>query len=96
MTLSISKAGIPGENLLIALEPEAASIYCQYLPTKKLNGADEGFTMAEVGTKYMIVDLGGEYLHMYYYITWQTDTDYTWYFKRVASDFLESRCMFGK
>lgn len=58
---SISKAGIPGDNLLIALEPEAASIYCQYLPTEKLNGADEGFTMSEVGTKYMIVDLGGEY-----------------------------------
>ncbi|XP_071146597.1 heat shock 70 kDa protein 12A-like [Mytilus edulis] len=59
MRKSAEKAGIPGENLLIALEPEAASIYCQYLPTEKLNGADEGFTMSEVGTKYMIIDLGG-------------------------------------
>ncbi|CAG2191386.1 unnamed protein product [Mytilus edulis] len=59
MRKSAEKAGIPGKHLLIALEPEAASIYCQYLPTEKLNGADEGFTMADVGTKYMIVDLGG-------------------------------------
>ncbi|XP_063409591.1 heat shock 70 kDa protein 12B-like [Mytilus trossulus] len=59
MRKSAEKAGIPGDNLLIALEPEAASIYCQYLPTEKLNGAEEGFTMAEVGKKYMIVDLGG-------------------------------------
>ncbi|XP_052083291.1 heat shock 70 kDa protein 12B-like isoform X3 [Mytilus californianus] len=59
MRKSAEKAGIPGENLLIALEPEAASIYCQYLPTEKLNGAEEGFTMSEVGTKYMIIDLGG-------------------------------------
>ncbi|XP_071146599.1 heat shock 70 kDa protein 12B-like [Mytilus edulis] len=59
MRKSAEKAGIPGKKLLIALEPEAASIYCQYLPTEKLNGAGEGFTMAEVGTKYMIIDLGG-------------------------------------
>ncbi|CAC5385494.1 unnamed protein product [Mytilus coruscus] len=59
MRKSAEKAGIPRTNLLIALEPEAASIYCQYLPTEKLNGAEEGFTMSEVGTKYMIIDLGG-------------------------------------
>ncbi|XP_052083292.1 heat shock 70 kDa protein 12B-like isoform X4 [Mytilus californianus] len=59
MRKSAEKAGIPGKNLLIALEPEAASIYCQYLPTEKLNGAEEGFTMSEVGTKYMIIDVGG-------------------------------------
>ncbi|CAG2199385.1 unnamed protein product [Mytilus edulis] len=59
MRKSAEKAGIPGENLLITLEPEAASIYCQYLPTEKLNSAEEGFTMSEVGTKYMIIDLGG-------------------------------------
>lgn len=44
----------------IALEPEAASIHSQYLPTKKLIGAEkQGFTMTEPGTKYMVVDLGG-------------------------------------
>ncbi|CAG2218764.1 unnamed protein product [Mytilus edulis] len=33
------------DHLLISLEPEAASIYCQYLPTEKLSGAESGFTM---------------------------------------------------
>ncbi|CAG2239362.1 unnamed protein product [Mytilus edulis] len=45
--------------LLISLEPEAASIYCQYLPTEKLSGSGTGFAMSEVGTKYMVADLGG-------------------------------------
>ena len=47
--------------MLIALEPEAASIYCQYLPTKKLKGAERGFSMSEEGTQYMVVDNGGNY-----------------------------------
>ncbi|CAC5380207.1 unnamed protein product [Mytilus coruscus] len=51
------QAGVPENKLFIALEPEAASIFCQYLPTEKLNGAD--FKMAKPGTKYMVVDLGG-------------------------------------
>jgi len=52
--------------LLIALEPEAASIYCQYLPTKKLKGAERGFSMAEEGTQYMVVDNGGIYIDVIY------------------------------
>ncbi|VDI54468.1 Hypothetical predicted protein [Mytilus galloprovincialis] len=59
MRKSAEKAGIQKDNLLISLEPEAASIYCQHLPTEKLSGAESGFTMSNVGTKYMIVDLGG-------------------------------------
>lgn len=59
MRESAEKAGIPKDTLLLALEPEAASIYCQYLPTEKLTGIEPGFTMSEPGTKYMIVDLGG-------------------------------------
>ncbi|CAG2232442.1 unnamed protein product [Mytilus edulis] len=60
MRNSAEKAGIPENNLKIALEPEAASIHSQYLPTKKLIGAEkQGFTMTEPGTKYMVVDLGG-------------------------------------
>lgn len=55
------QAGILKDHLLISLEPEAASIYCQYLPTEKLCGAESGFTMSKVGSKYMIVDLGGIY-----------------------------------
>ncbi|VDI16585.1 Hypothetical predicted protein, partial [Mytilus galloprovincialis] len=59
MRKSAEKAGILKDHLLISLEPEAASIYCQYLPTEKLCGAESGFTMSKVGAKYMIVDLGG-------------------------------------
>ena len=44
---------------MLALEPEAASIYCQHLPIHKLHGSSRGFVMSEVGTKYMVVDLGG-------------------------------------
>ncbi|VDI59190.1 Hypothetical predicted protein [Mytilus galloprovincialis] len=59
MRKAANKAGIPDKNLFIALEPEAASIYCQYLPTEKLHGAETGFHMSSAGTRYMIVDLGG-------------------------------------
>ncbi|XP_076100918.1 heat shock 70 kDa protein 12A-like [Mytilus galloprovincialis] len=59
MRKSAEKAGIEDSNLFIALEPEAASIHCQYLPTGKLKGATEGLTMTETGQKYMVVDLGG-------------------------------------
>ena len=62
-----SQAGINHDQLCIALEPEAASIHCQYLPTEKLQGASEGFTMAETGQKYMVIDLGGTvYIRMIY------------------------------
>ncbi|XP_052084803.1 heat shock 70 kDa protein 12A-like isoform X1 [Mytilus californianus] len=52
-------AGIPTDNLILALEPETASIFCQYLSTEKLKGSQSGFTMPSEGTEYMVVDLGG-------------------------------------
>ncbi|CAG2238267.1 unnamed protein product [Mytilus edulis] len=52
-------AGIPKDNLFLALEPETASIFCQYLSTEKLKGSEPGFTMTSEGTEYMVVDLGG-------------------------------------
>lgn len=54
------QAGIPKDQLILSLEPEAASIYCQYLPTTKLAGS-EGFVMSKIGTTYMVVDLGGTF-----------------------------------
>jgi hypothetical protein len=48
------------------LEPEAASIYCQYLTTEKLKGAERGFSMSEEGTQYMVVDNGGKYIDIIY------------------------------
>ncbi|XP_052280102.1 heat shock 70 kDa protein 12A-like [Dreissena polymorpha] len=54
------KADIAGSQLTIALEPEAASLYCQYLPTEKIHGtAGLTFDVASTGSKYMVIDLGG-------------------------------------
>lgn len=53
-------AGIPDERLLISLEPEAASLYCQYLPVDRFSvGGEAQCSLAASGTVYMIVDLGG-------------------------------------
>ncbi|XP_045161274.1 heat shock 70 kDa protein 12A-like [Mercenaria mercenaria] len=54
------EAGITNDQLTIALEPEAASIWCQGLQTevrRASNTTDIG--ISSVGTRYMIVDLGG-------------------------------------
>ncbi|XP_061167539.1 heat shock 70 kDa protein 12A-like [Saccostrea echinata] len=51
-------AGIDGDRLMLAFEPEAASIYCAGLPVEKLQGG-EGFTEAPNGTRYLIADIGG-------------------------------------
>lgn len=53
------KAGLPDNMLRIALEPEAASVFCEQLPLEKLGGASEGFDISKPGTKYMLIDLGG-------------------------------------
>ena len=47
---------------MVALEPEAASLYCQYLPIGKFvaGGGDAKCSLSTAGTVYMIVDLGGK------------------------------------
>ncbi|XP_033750768.1 heat shock 70 kDa protein 12A-like [Pecten maximus] len=54
-------AGIPTGDLQIALEPEAAAVYCRSLPEGILRDSqDRGVTDAfRPGGCYMIVDLGG-------------------------------------
>lgn len=60
MRQAAKNAGIPLKHLKIALEPEAASLYCQYLPVERLSvGSKMKFSDASIGTTYMIVDLGG-------------------------------------
>ncbi|XP_069110217.1 heat shock 70 kDa protein 12B-like, partial [Argopecten irradians] len=51
-------AGIDGNRLKIALEPEAASLYCKYLPVERKGGEGgmKGFTS---GSKYVVLDAGG-------------------------------------
>lgn len=60
MRKSAEKAGIPSNQLLIALEPEAASIYYQYWISKTRSLTYESDDQDDdVPNRYMIVDIGG-------------------------------------
>ncbi|XP_060566338.1 heat shock 70 kDa protein 12A-like [Ruditapes philippinarum] len=50
------KAGIDTENLTIALEPEAASLYCRHIPTTR---SDNSLSQLRPGNTYLILDAGG-------------------------------------
>ncbi|XP_060065831.1 heat shock 70 kDa protein 12B-like [Ylistrum balloti] len=54
-------AGIDNDKLTLALEPEAASLYCMKQPMTKLTTVNQktSFVEFEVGTKYMVIDIGG-------------------------------------
>ena len=41
------------------MEPEAASIYCQYLKFAKDDATSDTLGVLKPGTKYMLADLGG-------------------------------------
>ncbi|XP_061181981.1 heat shock 70 kDa protein 12A-like [Saccostrea echinata] len=57
MRKAAMKAGIDEEMLFIALEPEAASVFCQTLP---FHVEDVGQKqLVKPGTQYMVADLGG-------------------------------------
>lgn len=58
------QAGILNDRLSIALEPEAAALYCRFLPVEKLTGSSQGEEISQLktfspGAQYLIVDLGG-------------------------------------
>lgn len=55
------KAGIKSDQLTLALEPEAASIYCQYLYMERKDTAntDAFQKLVDGKAKYMVADLGG-------------------------------------
>jgi hypothetical protein len=64
--LCILQAGIKGSQLTIALEPEAASIYCQELKTNKEHKEDSHFSdTVKKGSKCMVIDLGGKLFAKY-------------------------------
>lgn len=46
-------AGIPEDKLTLALEPEAASVFCQTFPSAG------SIDIVNIGSKYIVVDLGG-------------------------------------
>lgn len=51
----------------MVLEPEAVSMYCQYL---KFTKEDASLDILEAGTNYIVVDLGGNCLHHYLCLRW--------------------------
>lgn len=56
------EAGIPSKNLQLALEPEAASLFCKFIPTEKQtneDGQNIKLVPFSAGTRYMVLDLGG-------------------------------------
>ncbi|KAL3887212.1 hypothetical protein ACJMK2_027161 [Sinanodonta woodiana] len=58
MLLHVRKAGINEENFRIALEPEAASIFCRLLPLERMVEG-RGLSSFKTGSKYMVLDAGG-------------------------------------
>ncbi|KAK3600519.1 hypothetical protein CHS0354_028719 [Potamilus streckersoni] len=60
MRIAAEMAGIKGRNLLIALEPEAASFFCRYLPVEKLSDSGKSeISCFEPGKRYLVLDAGG-------------------------------------
>ncbi|XP_078325404.1 heat shock 70 kDa protein 12A-like isoform X1 [Crassostrea virginica] len=58
MREAAEKVGISRDRLVIALEPEAASLYCMHLPVHK-DSENSTFGVFKSGSKYMVVDAGG-------------------------------------
>lgn len=56
--LHLIKAGI-NDNLTIALEPEAASMYCKKIQLVKLKEPKAEFQIFSPGNQYLILDAGG-------------------------------------
>lgn len=60
------QAGIDGELLSIALEPESAILYCQLTHDVDNSEASKSkrLSLASSGVKYMVIDLGGMYKNL--------------------------------
>lgn len=59
MREAAEEAGISRNQLMIALEPEAASLFCKYLPIEKLQGSEGGISAFKPGSRYLVLDAGG-------------------------------------
>ena len=58
---TLFQAGIRNDLLTIALEPEAASLFCRHLPVEKSLGRDKtSLAKFQAGKKYLVLDAGGE------------------------------------
>jgi hypothetical protein len=56
--------GIQSTNLFLALEPEAASLFCKYITIQKQKdgNTDTDIPSFKPGDKYMVVDAGGWFI----------------------------------
>lgn len=45
---------------MIALEPEAASIFCKELPVEKFEGGSDNINVFSPGQRYLVLDAGGK------------------------------------
>ncbi|XP_076117723.1 heat shock 70 kDa protein 12A-like isoform X1 [Mytilus galloprovincialis] len=60
MRYAADKGGIPSKHLILALEPEGASLYCKHLPQCiTMQGKRMTDNALENGTKYIVLDIGG-------------------------------------
>ncbi|XP_045213041.2 heat shock 70 kDa protein 12A-like isoform X2 [Mercenaria mercenaria] len=59
MRESAIKAGITSDSLIMALEPEAASVYCRQLDLCVNRESGVKLATLEVGSKYLVLDAGG-------------------------------------
>lgn len=55
------QAGIGKDQLTIALEPEAASIYCHALRLEVDKKENKMLQTIKSGMKFMVIDLGGRF-----------------------------------
>lgn len=59
MREAAQEAGIPESKLTIALEPEAASLYCRHLPVEKCGSSKTSLASFGPGKRYLVLDAGG-------------------------------------
>ena len=50
---------------MIALEPEAASIFCKELPVEKFEGESSYIDVFSPGKRYFVLDAGGKIKRMF-------------------------------
>ena len=61
---ALLQAGIPSSCLKIALEPEAASLFCKTVAVEKRTQSNLTVSTFESGAKYIVLDCGGKMVYV--------------------------------